>query len=317
MRNSEPAGVAFFVRLRGLALLLCALGVPFSAFAAGVVSIQPAKIEISAKPGETITREVRIGNTTDQPIAISVAFEDGTLSDDPLDAMRLLGEERGAFPIAELLSTPEPRYIVGAGSERAILFTLRVPRNAEPGGRYGSVVFTATPEQPQGAPSNVAVETRLATLVFLRIAGDTTESGKLESFGVVGEKRVVRSPSANEPLALYLTFSNSGAVHLNPYGEIAITPALGDATTKILDPWVVLPGSTRTREIPLVASLTPGPHTLTLSLNRGYGDVIDTAEVRIWVLPTTGQFAIGTLALALILFLLYRSIRLSRNRIRT
>ncbi|HSE34988.1 MAG TPA: hypothetical protein VLB83_02605, partial [Candidatus Paceibacterota bacterium] len=163
----------------------------------------------------------------------------------------------------------------------------------------------------------VAIETRLASLVFLRIEGETTEAGELGSFGVVGDKRVVRSPNEDAPLGLYLTFSNTGTVHLNPYGEIAITPMFGEPTRYVLDPWAVLPGSTRTREVPLIAPLAPGSHRLTLSLNRGYGDIVDTAEIQIWVLPTTKQFALGALLFAILAFVLYRSIRLSRNRIRT
>lgn len=317
MRNSKHAGAFLSVWIRGLVPFFVVLCAPLTTFAAGVVSIQPAKIEVSAMPGETITREVRVGNTTGMPIVVSVAFEDGALPDDPRDAMQLLGEAEGKFPIAALLSTPESEYVVEAGSERPILFTIRVPRDAEPGGRYGSVIFTARPEQETGSTANVAIETRLASLVFLRIEGETTEAGELGSFGVVGDKRVVRSPSEDAPLGLYLTFSNSGTVHLNPYGDIAITPMFGEPTRYVLDPWAVLPGSTRTREVPLIAPLGPGSHRLTLSLNRGYGDIIDTAEIQIWVLPTTTQFALGALIFAILAFVLYRSIRLSRNRIRT
>lgn len=317
MQRGVHSQLSLLAQISGAVVFCMLLGAPTLASAAGVVSVRPAKIESSVRPGGSDTREVRVGNTTDTPISVHITFEDGATAEDPRDSMGLLGDQDGAFPIRELLSTPAASYTVPAGVEISIPVTIRVPLGAEAGGRYGSVILTARPAASANTPANVAIETRLAVLLFLRIEGETTEEGKLESFGVVGGKRLVRAPSPDAPLPLFLTFANSGDVHLNPYGDIAIEPLFGDTITHRIDPWAVLPGSVRSREIPIIGTLAPGPHVVTLSLNRGYDDVIDTAVTRIWVLPTPAMSAGLVAVLAIILFVLYRSIRLSRNSIRT
>jgi hypothetical protein len=89
----------------------------------------------------------------------------------------------------------------------------------------------------------------------------------------------------------------------------------GKAHVLPIDPWAVLPGATRMREIDMTEPLTPGYYTAHLELNRGYEDIIDERKVRFWVLPNKEQTFIGLILLIGLLLLLRTSLRLSRHSV--
>jgi hypothetical protein len=103
------------------------------------------------------------------------------------------------------------------------------------------------------------------------------------------------------PISLLTTFENTGSVHLNPYGEIRVTNILGEEVgMSIIDPWFVLPNALRTREIVWDRPFLFGRYTFTLSLNRGYDDIIDESQVVVWVIPWQVPVGIVTLLLLMI-----------------
>lgn len=289
----------------------------------GAVVVRPAKVEVLILPGEEKQFIIKVGNGTLTPLHVEASFEDvapnvqTSAVDDPV---KLLPSGEGAASLHELLTMPRASFDILTGKEVEVPVTIRIPGNAEPGGRYGSVVFRFSPvSRMDSAGANVSLESRIATLFYVRILGDVKEEGKLVAFGLFNNAKTTMSPSPSSPLRLQVAYENSGAVHLDPYGRITLHSILGEMFGKThilpIDPWAVLPGATRMREIDMIKSLYPGYYTLHLEQNRGYENIVDERDVRFWVLPNVTQTFIGTLILILLFFLLRKSLRLSRHSI--
>jgi hypothetical protein len=167
------------------------------------------------------------------------------------------------------------------------MVTVSVPADAEPGGRYGSVLVTTLSRKAEagdtsGAAPSSAIVSRVGTLFFLTIPGDTLTEGALQDFATVGDKHIY----TEGPVNFQILFENTGDLHLNPYGEIRITNMFGEEVSFIeLDPWFSLPQSLRSREVSWDRELLVGKYTATAQINRGYDDIIDTQSLTFWVLP--------------------------------
>ncbi len=284
----------------------------------GTFSLQPAKVELSILPGENKTEIIQIANGTALPLSVVVSFEDiapkpqKTAIEEPVT---LLGGISGQHPLRELLATPKKTLQLLPGETAGVPVTVSIPRLMSPGGHYGSVVFTFQPifSKESVGPQNISVESRLATLFFVRVAGEVKEEGMLAEFGLFNKEKYLRQPGKDKPLRFQIAYTNRGTVHLNPYGRLIVSPLIGDEVTVEIDPWVVLPDTTRMREINMHDALYPGYYTATLLQNRGYEDIVDERKVAFVVLPNVAQATFMLLGLLGFAWLVRRSLRLSRN----
>ena len=284
----------------------------------GAFIVRPAKTELNLSPGESKVAPLSLFNGTESPLHVEVSFEDIAPKvqrsfDD--DATALLGEEAGKYPLRELLQTPRSSFDVLSGKEVVVPITVTTPKNREAGGRYGSVIFTFSPilSSSREGNANVALNSRVATLFYVRVNGEVKEEGKLAAFGLFNNALFAPSPREGAPLRFQVAYENTGTVHVNPYGRLTTRSILGKEEMLIVAPFAVLPEATRMLEVDLASLLRPGYYTAHLELNRGYGNIVDEKEVSFWIIPSLKQALLGLVALILLGWLLKRSIRLSRH----
>jgi hypothetical protein len=282
----------------------------------GVFAVRPSKVEVMLPPGESALRVVALENGTPSPLVVRVSYEDVSagVQERPHDDPFVLGEESNSpTTLRDMLTLPDREITVLSGERVEVPVTVRVPARAIPGGYDGSLVFAfRTPSGAQGS-AQVAVESRLATLFFVRVLGDVTESGRVVAFGLFNNRRAVSTPSSDEPLRFQVAYENSGSVHVNPYGQVKLTPLFGSPRYLEVDPWIVLPGATRMRELMYAQPLFPGYYRATLEHNAGYGDVVEERTVSFVVLPSFIGGFLTFAALVGIVLLVRRSLRLSRH----
>jgi hypothetical protein len=282
---------------------------------ANVVTVSPAKIELTLPPGGEQSRVITVENTTPTPLSFTVStenFEAGAHADDPFT---LVDNGSVAAPLKEMLTVSKPSFELLSGEKMSIPVTVRIPKHTEPGGRYGSVVILFRPVLKSTGAQAIAVESRVGVLFFVRVSGEVKEEGHLVRFGLFNDARVLRVPSSETPLLFQIAYENTGAVHLNPYGRFTLVPFLvGTPRVITVDPWVVLPAQVRMREVAMPSTIPPGIYVAQLELNRGYGDVIDKSEVRFVVIPGPWGITIILVGLLCFFFLLHKSLRLSRAR---
>jgi hypothetical protein len=249
--------------------------------------VGPGKTELSIAPGTSKTAEIMVSNRTGEEREFQLIIEDATGSSDPKSPVILLGDDEGPYTLRDYIQLPTTRFTLEHNERARIPVTVSVPLNAEPGGRYGSILVTTVSKkadisEANGAAPSSAIVSRVGTLFFLTIPGDTVIDGELHSFATVPDQQFF----ADGPINFQILFENKGALHLNPYGEIRITNLFNEEVGFVeLDPWFALPKSLRSREVSWNRELLIGRYTATAFINRGYDDVIDEQSVTFWVLP--------------------------------
>ncbi len=286
--------------------------------ASGVFAVRPAKVEVSLLPGESTTRMVALENGTPVPLTVRVTYEEVSsgVQARPEDDPFVLGEESGSVTsLGAMLTLPSQEVTVLSGERVEVPVTVRVPERTVPGGYDGSLVFAF--RAPTGGPASaqVAVESRLATLFFVRVAGEVKEEGRVLAYGLFNDARFVISPTPHAPLRFQVAYENTGSVHVNPYGQIRLDPLWGASEYLYIDPWIVLPGATRMRELMWSSALLPGYYRATLEHNAGYGDVVEEKTVSFVVLPSIWGGLLMILGVVALGFLIRRSLRLSRHQL--
>ena len=222
------------------------------------VTLTPSKIELIGNPGESLRREFTITSQSNEDLNISLRFEDLTEGDAP------------NYPLTPYLVTPERNFSLPAQGRVTVPIIVTLPEDISPGGFYGAVAFAIT--RARGEVDVARVVTRLTPLIFLRVNGEVSEVGSLLDFKFLDQ-------------TFYLTYENLGNIYLNPYGVIELANKFtGKKTERQVDPWFVLPGATRIREIRLEGSLPTGWYEAKVKLNRGYQDIIDENSINFIIL---------------------------------
>ena len=299
----------------GLFTVVSAATLPSGAFI-----VSPVKQELTIKPGEEKTVTVTLSNGTAYPLTVTASYQDIAAKTQTLpgdDPVKLAGMSGAKDSLQNLIDFMKRPFDLLSGKEIQVPVTIKLPKDAAPGGRYGSVVWTFKVANNVGeaAPANVALESRIASLYFVRVEGESNEQGQLASFGVFNDAPRVAQPSSSTPLRFQVSYENKGDVHLDPYGRITVSGMLSSPKVLFVDPWAVLPGATRMREVDLLSPLLPGYYHAHLELNRGYKDIVDEREVTFWVMPSTMELLVGLTLLILLILLIRRSLALSRHLI--
>lgn len=249
--------------------------------------VGPGKVDVAVAPGESRVVFMTVTNRLGTKRVFNLEIEDAAGSQDPAQPVVLLGDDRGPYTLKDYLSAPEMSFTLDAGERARIPVTISIPADAEPGGRYGSVLVTTTTlpgeyaEDGSTHPSS-AIVSRIGTLFFITTPGDIAYEGQLASFTTIPD----RTFFAAGPIRFSVLYENSGSAHVNPYGSISVTNMLGEEVGFLdLDPWYALPQSLRFRESAWDRDFLFGRYTAHLELHRGYDDQTDYATVTFWVLP--------------------------------
>ncbi|MCA9359121.1 hypothetical protein KC926_02860 [Candidatus Kaiserbacteria bacterium] len=246
--------------------------------------VGPGRTEIEVSPGETVIQEISVTNRISETREFRLEVEDITGSKDGSSAVSLTGDERGPYSIRDYISFPEDSFVLELGERARIPVTITVPKDAEPGGYYGSVLVSTVRigTDPDSAAPRSPIIARVGSLIFLKVKGETKTEGKTLDLSLLNDKWWYEKG----PIELGILYENTGSVHVNPYGELAITNMFGEQVGFVeLEPWFVLPNSLRVREITWDREFLLGRYTVKAQINRGYEDVIDEVSVSFWVMP--------------------------------
>jgi hypothetical protein len=285
----------------------------------GAFVVQPAKVELSLDPGGKATKQIRVFNGTSTPLEVTVSFVDSapkqvvTSHEQPIDPIDSSSKEETAYSVQKYISLPTKSLQLLSGKQAEIPVEVSIPSTLSPGGRYGMLLVNASPVTSLlNKGQVVSLDSQIAVSFYVRINGAVVEQGGTVAFDTFDAARFYQQPSATHPLFFSLTYKNDGTVHLNPYGEITIRPIWGDVKHLAVDPWVVLPQSTRSRELAVSEEIPLGFYRATLEMNRGYQDIVDTESTWFVVLPRGSGWIWMILVIVVIVYLIRRSLRLSR-----
>lgn len=270
--------------------------------------VGPGKVEMTLKPGESKTVDLKITNRMGNPRTFNLETEDFTGSTDPEQAVVLLGSERGPYTLRDYIIPEFTTFDLNNGQRATLRVTVSVPADAEPGGRYGSLLIS-TDNPPSGnlgdITSGAAIVSRIGVLFFITIPGDVDHEGKMVKFDTTSGTHWFFDNTGS--VGMSILYENKGSVHVNPYGIISITNISGETVGEIkIDPWFAMPDSLRRRDLTWQRDFLFGRYTATAQINRGYDNVIDTQTVTFWVIPwkiVAAVFAALVVVIGIIRFL--------------
>ena len=216
------------------------------------MTVSPSLIQVNLSPGDHWASAIQVvnGNPYDLAVQTSVArmLPDGELGRPRLVDLNTEGTTTNPFAsssVTHWISLPVAPHVIGREQTWTMPVAIDVPTDAEPGGYYAAVLVGTSPRDEVRGMSQVSVTSSIASLIFIRVAGDVVEKGMIREFST-------DRTWSNEPEARFtVRFENVGNVHVQPQGYIMVYNMFGKERGKIPINMLsegfgnVLPGSTR------------------------------------------------------------------------
>jgi hypothetical protein len=256
------------MRLRRISVLVVFL-LMLSAFAyvsiraqktTGGIAVHPSNFDITAVPDKNSSGVITVDNLTDQPVQIAVELRNFTARGE--EGSVNLTTDDTTYSLAKWIKVTPDTVAIKAHGSQDFNFTIEVPRNAEPGGHFGSIVFATVPAKDlKGSGASLSQE--VASLILFKIPGDTKEQAALESF------TTDKSFYEFGPVTFDARVRNEGGVHIAPAGSIVVKGWFGQKFIVPLEMRNVLPNSIRKIPATLKNKLLVGNFTATLISTYG------------------------------------------------
>jgi len=232
--------------------------------------VGPAKNEITIKAGETQKISFALINRLGKDTTFSLST--GALITDK-DGNLVPSSET----MNEVVSLPG-KVFVKNGATKIVEGTVALKKNVD----LETKAFGIFVEPTKNGGDEIVSHSRAQIINIINNSSSGIQSGALKTFEI-SDHRIFRM---DDIAPLSVSFSNLGTKYLNPYGIVVVKNIFGrEVSAQKIDPWYVMPNSTRTREITISTDKFFGRYTATLSLNRGYGDLVDTKTISFYVIP--------------------------------
>lgn len=258
------------------------------------ITILPPKFELFANPSDIVSERIRLRNDSSFPASYTVKIEDFTSSGEEGHVVLEEFSNDSAYSLAAWIEPEKREITLQPGEESSLSFNINVPRDAEPGGHYASIIFQSGGTSIEGGAS---VAQRIGSLILLKITGNVEEIAEIESFDAP-------SRSQEGPISFSLRLNNDGNVHIRPKGTIIITNLFGKKIAEFpLNGANVLPGATRKMETEWDETNLLGSYTATLVATYGQQSLPLTAATRFTVASTTSIVLLVIGGLAVLMFI--------------
>ncbi len=225
--------------------------------------VEPALKEIVLQPGETDTFTLRITNRSGRKAEYDIGVFDIDPSISDGTNFAILEDEAGPYPLRQLVKIELTNIQLDHGQSALVPVTITWPSNLDGRGLYGVVAVSMTGEADNKLGNIARIRSRIGIGLFVRAAGTTKSVGVISKFSTAnGGILFLRQPT------LAISYTNQGQVHSRLVGRIDLINNFGIRTSSIeIEPWLVLPNSTRSRTLATSSTLWPGLYKANLELD--------------------------------------------------
>ena len=261
------------------------------------IAVTPSSFRIIINPGETLAQEFKLRNSGVNPTHYSFQIADAYSTNEVGGLEFKEPDPNAPYSLAPWFQFDKSEIILQPKEAKTINVNIKVPRDAEPGGHYGTIFVVGKPADVEGAM--IANVPRLAVNFIAVVTGEVTFAGKIVSF-------TAPSFAKSGPIDFLIRYENEGTVHENPKGEILIYDMFGREVDKItVESQFAFPKTIRQLPATWERIFLIGKYTAVANIEHGenYQDV-STAKLSFWAFPWT--IALGIIFVIAALFALGR-----------
>jgi len=261
------------------------------------LSISPLIFDFSVEPGDSLKNSIRLYNPSEDPVTVTMAVEDflPTGESGEVQIVDLSPEMEKTYSLINWVKIEPVTLEIYPRQEKFISFTVEVPVDVEPGGKYGAIIANLSSPGSINGPS---ILQKIASLLLLTVAGEVEEKLLVTKFS---------GPNFQEygPINFLLQLENQGTVHLRPRGFVTITDWQNKKVVDLPLPQnAVMPGAKRIINIVWPEKNIIGRYTATLVGSYGSANKPFVASLTFWIWPWKISLVIFIIfVLLLILFI--------------
>ena len=268
------------------------------------LSAIPPRLEVTVKPGQHITKEIKIRNESDTVRIINTDVVDFIVTDDKGTPIRLpISEKINRWASSTWVQVGNQNKIK-PGETKSMMITIIVPENATPGGHYAMILHNPNNEAVfSETGSKASIETNVGTLLYITVPGKITQDAKIDYF---------TAPKFQEygPVDFKSSVTNLSDIHIKPIGNIKITNMLGGKTANIIyndKEYNIFPLTTRIFENTLNKKFMFGRYKATINAAYGTAGGALAATVFFWVIPwRLILLVLAAITILVLLFILFK-----------
>ena len=278
----------FFAGL--LALSLVGLGANF-AYAGVGLSIQPNKISHTIEPGDSVSGIISLKNASDSDVKVETEVQDFIPTPGTGD-FHFVKRAEGVTSVRDWVTIKSPAdFIFKKGESKEIPYTIKAPKNAEPGSHFGIAFFMASKISDTG---QLKVGTRVGMVIYITVPGNFLQKGKILDFTT--SKFIQKGP-----VSFKIKFENTGTVHFEPKGAIKITNIFGEEVANVpVSGALVLPTGVKDWTVNWPVNFLLGRYKAEINLKDGEGNVLTADSVAFYAFPL--WYILGFIAAIIVLF---------------
>lgn len=277
------------------------------------LTISPPISELSLKEGEKEEKTIKITNPTGKTIEVYpkvMDFKAKGEGGEPL--FYSANDEDSKFSLSKWISFTQPKIALTPQQVVDFKYTIDVPISAEPGGHYGVMFFASEPPESEANTSNVTLSSMVGSLLLVKVPGEVTENGAIESFGANKFFYFINNVDFTTRIR------NLGNIHFKPKGEIIIKSIFGSEVDRLTvneQNGNVLPDSVRKFDNKWQSKkLLAGLYMAKVHMVYGDSNKAFDRSLKIMIVPWWMLIIIAFLLLAVFTFLVMVIRKIKRKR---
>ncbi len=248
--------------LGAAAVALAAAACP--ARAGMLAQVAPAKLNLTVRREEPVTREVVVTNQGDVPVIVRPRWSDMLV--DGAGTLSLLPPGSLPATLSGTVRIEPAQFSLQPGESGVVRLTLTLPAQGPPT-RWGVLLNEVRAAMPVPCRLGPRVVAQLGTTIYLSAVPPERIQAEMVSLRA--------EPRGTDSLQVLVGLRNAGERHFYAAGQVSLTDSSGAVVRSgALPTGVLLPGAARLFTWSGEAGIAPGRYKLTATLDSGEPDLL-------------------------------------------
>jgi len=180
------------------------------------MNIDPARVEVTMKPGEDTTGSIIVLNYDEEkPVRVKAYIQDLVYLPDGSNDFLKLGST--PWSLNDWIRIGPTEFDIPPGKQETVRYMISMPKGAT-GGRYGMIFFETVPAPSEIKRVGASINFRLGSVVLVTAEGTAAVNAKLKGLSV-------KPPEKGGPVEISWTVYNDSNILVRPIGSVKIIDA--------------------------------------------------------------------------------------------